>query len=164
VRRKAIVIGVVAILAAATAFGIRALIANRVANRVQDEEPDHEVTPSTGLERDKERMWRLVELKTRDDTGDVTYLVSPVSAINAASRVIEAEKANLIGLTPKEVLQRLNHDEGHRRGSYNFPFYPLAKDERAMVLRFDCGAFGWQFDLLLDEQDKVREVRRNWIE
>ena len=76
---------------------------------------------------------------------------------------MESEKGALVGLSPEEVLRRLDHNDAHRKGSYKAPFFPLAKDENAMVLRFDCGNFGWEFDLLLGEDGKVCEVRRQWI-
>ncbi len=132
-------------------------------NSIDDEEPDSQVVASTDLDTDKAKMWKLVEMQTVDDTGDVTYFVSPVSAINAAARVMEAEKKNLIGLKTEEVLLLLKHDPNHRKGSYNFPFWPLNENEKAIVFRFDCGRFGWQFDLLMDENDNVVEVRRQWI-
>ena len=62
-----------------------------------------------------------------------------------------------------EILAHLNHVDSHRQGSYNFPFHPLAPDEQAYVFRFDCGRFGWQFDLLYGEDQRVTEVRRRWI-
>jgi hypothetical protein len=31
------------------------------------------------------------------------------------------------------------------------------------VLRFDCSNFGWQFDISLDDEKRVRSVQRRWI-
>lgn len=124
---------------------------------------DGPIRKSSNLAADKKKMWKLVKIKTKDDTGDVEYFVSPVSAINAAARVMESEKDKLIGMNLKQVLKELGHVESHRKGSYNFPFIPLGKDEKAYVFRFDCGAFGWQFDLLCDKDGKVVKVRRQWI-
>lgn len=164
ITRKMVILVSVAVLVTAIFFVLRHAAPSAVGVDPRfDEELEHGTSPSMDLIRDKKLMWVLVPHETIDQSGKVTYMVSPVSAINAASRVIEAESGQLIGRSKKETLDYLNHDPNHRKGAYNFPFFPLAATERAMVLRFDCGNFGWQFDLLLDENDKVVKVRRHWI-
>ena len=128
-----------------------------------DEDPDEEITVSENLEHDLRVMWQLVEIDTKDQSGDVVYNVSPVSAINAASRAFESLKSDLIGLNREQVLSLLKNDPKHHLGSYNFPFWSLPKGQNAMVFRFDCGNFGWQFDLHLDENETVSHVERRWI-
>ena len=64
-------------------------------------------------------------------------------------------------MTREEVISVLGDPRTSNDSIYNFPFWPAPKG--AMVYRFDTGAYGWQFDLLFDEQGKVNEVQRSWI-
>jgi hypothetical protein len=123
---------------------------------VYDEKIQPDVTPSTDLAADRKRMWRTVP-----GVGEQSrhFHVSPVSAINAASRVFAT--VELKGKTPEEVKQLLGVEPRSDYG-YHAPFY--SDGEGSMVCRFDCGRFGWEFHIVFDGQGKVAEVRRRGIE
>ena len=112
---------------------------------------------------DKIKMWKLIPKKSIDENGDTTLMVSPVSAINAAKRYFDIEGPKLIGLTTDQAIKYLEIPESHKFSSYNFPFHSLGKDEKALVFRFDCGNYGWQIDLLYDDQQKIFKNRIQWI-
>jgi hypothetical protein len=80
-------------------------------------------------------------------------------AINAASRVFNT--VELIGKTRDEVVKLLGDPKTSSDSIYNFPFWPARQG--SLVYRFDCGAYGWQFNLVLGDDGRVREVERHWI-
>jgi hypothetical protein len=123
---------------------------------VHDEKFQNEITTSSDLATDRERMWRTV---AGVGTPSPKFEVSPVSAINAASRVFATVR--LEGKTADEVARLLGVRARPKYG-YNFPFYPT--DKKAKVYRFDCGSFGWQFDVIFDAEGKVSEVERKGID
>lgn len=116
-----------------------------------DEKPGEEVSKSDDLAGDIQRMWKTVP------HGE--FPVSPVSAINAASRVFAT--VDLVGKTTNEVFATIGHNKTSNDSGYNFPFWPV--ETGALVYRFDCGHFGWQFNLKLDASGTVKEVERKWI-
>ncbi len=116
-----------------------------------DEEPGKEQGKSDDLAGDIKRMWKTVP--------HGKFPVSPVSAINAASRVFAT--VDLIGKTTNEVFAAIGHNETSNDSGYNFPFWPV--ETNALVYRFDCGHFGWQFNLKLDASGTVKEVETKWI-
>lgn len=119
--------------------------------KLRFDEPEDQVRQSPNLERDSETMWKTV----RHD-----YLqVSPVSAINAASRVFAT--LNLVGKTTNEVFELIGHNTRSSASSYKAPFFPVKTN--TIVYRFDCGDFGWQFNLETDASGKVTAVERKWI-
>jgi hypothetical protein len=117
-----------------------------------DEEPQGEGRPSRDLDGDLTVMWRTVPL-----AGE-TWEVSPVSGINAAGRVFAT--VDLKGKTREEAEQAIRYDPRPRYG-YHRPFWPVKKG--TWFLRFDCGNFGWQFDITFDDQKRVKAVERRWI-
>jgi hypothetical protein len=116
-----------------------------------DEDLARETAKSTNLTVDIKRMWKTVP------NGD--FPVSPVSAINAASRVFET--AQLIGKNTNEVFALLGHNKTTSDSGYNFPFFPVKSG--TVVYRFDCGNFGWQFNLAPDSSGTVQKIERKWI-
>jgi hypothetical protein len=117
-----------------------------------DEDPQGEDIRSRDLDHDLDAMWRTVPI-----AGE-TWEVSPVSGVNAAGRVFAT--VELKGKTREEAEQAIRYDPRPRYG-YHRPFWPVKKG--TWVLRFDCGDFGWQFDILLDDQKRVKSVQRRWI-
>jgi hypothetical protein len=105
-------------------------------------------------------MW---ETRKLGGTPDPTHGLNPRSstdrAINAASRVFNT--VELVGKTREEVVRLLGDPKASSDSIYNFPFWPAPKD--ALVYRFDSGAYGWQFNVVLGDDGKVREVKRHWI-
>jgi hypothetical protein len=116
-----------------------------------DEQVTKETVKSSNLPADIKRMWKTVP--------GPDFPVSPVSAINAASRVFET--AQLVGKSTNEVFALLGHNTKSNDSGYNFPFFPVASS--TIVYRFDCGSFGWQFNLMLDSDGAVVNAERRWI-
>jgi hypothetical protein len=121
------------------------------------------VDPSTysrDLPRDIKQMWETPPL-----SGDAGPQAGPHPrgstdrAINAASRVFNT--APLVGLTREQVVALLGDPRKSNDSLYNFPFWPAPAG--AMVYRFDCGAYGWQFNLPIGIDGKVSAVDRRWI-
>jgi hypothetical protein len=100
-------------------------------------------------------MWRTVPGIGQTSS---KFEVSPVSAINAANRVFATTV--LEGKTADEVAAALGFRPRPRYG-YDFPFWPSEKGN--VVYRFDCGNFGWQFNVRFDGQGHVAAVERKWI-
>lgn len=119
--------------------------------RFDEELFDGSSNKSEDLASDIKLMWRTVPHKD--------FHVSPVSAINAAERVFES--VELVGKTSAEVFAVIGHNKTSNNSGYNFPFWPVKKG--TLVYRFDCGNFGWQFNLRLDESGRVAKVERQWI-
>lgn len=86
-------------------------------------------------------------------------MASTPRAIWAASRVFNS--VVLTGKTRKQVIAELGDPKTSNNSKYNFPFWPVPKG--TMAYRFDNGAYGWQFNVLFDKQDKVSRVERKWI-
>ena len=118
---------------------------------ISDERISHRIHPSKNLELDRKIMWRTVQGKE--------WVVSPASAINAASRVFAL--VDLKGKTTNEVFAILGHNIKSSNSSYHGPFFPVTAN--TLVYRFDCGSSGWQFNVLFDSEGRVTEVERLWI-
>ena len=116
---------------------------------VFDEDLARQTAKSSDLSADIKHMWKTVP--GRD------FPVSPISAINAASRVFES--VQFTGKTTNEVFALIGHNTSNDSG-YNFPFYSVETD--TVVYRFDCGNFGWQFNLVMDSSGSVQKVERRW--
>ena len=121
-----------------------------------DEALDKNVSASTDLQRDCELMWQTVAL-------EVGFRVSPTSSINAASRVFAYVEPLIIGKPMYMVEELLCCPRERVHYIYQVSFFPPLDNEQVRVFRFDCGYFGWQFDLLLDELNCVSKVRGRWI-
>ena len=109
-------------------------------------------TKSANLTRDIKAMWATTRL--HDEA-----FASTGTAIAAADRVFNT--VSLVGKTREEVVALLGDPHTSNNSQYNFPFWPAPKG--AMVYRFDCGAYGWQFNILFDRHAKVKSVERKWI-
>jgi hypothetical protein len=108
----------------------------------------------TKLEADIKLMWQTYK------GADGSAGSSTPEAVKAAKRVFG--KVNLIGMTRSEVVEKLG-DPQKAAGSY---FKHSAREVKAGTLfyRFDTGIYGWQFNLLFDDQGKVLEVKGRIIE
>ncbi|HEX4609528.1 MAG TPA: hypothetical protein VH092_15120 [Urbifossiella sp.] len=114
--------------------------------------------PSDDLASDLKLMWETGPMTWVADHASRSKLASTPEAIHAASRVFNT--VELMGKTRTEVATLLGDPKSSSKSIYNFPFWPLP--EGAMVYRFDTGAYGWQFNVVL-EDDKVIRVERHWI-
>lgn len=114
-----------------------------------------EAVASTDLAADLQRMWETEAMGGGDGEA------STLAAILAASRVFNT--VALVGKTGAEVKALLGSPVKSSRSVYRGePFWPLR--HRGMVYRFDCGTFGWQFNVYCDGDDaRVSEVERLWI-
>jgi hypothetical protein len=105
-------------------------------------------------------MWETRRLRgTPDATHGPNPRASTDRAINAASRVFNT--VELGGKTRDEVVALLGDPRSSSDSIYNFPFWPAPKG--SLVYRFDSGAYGWQFNVILGDDGRVREVQRSWI-
>ncbi len=115
---------------------------------------------SSDLPGDLRLMWETQKLGgTPDPTHGPNPRASTDRAINAASRVFNT--VELVGKTREEVVGQLGDPKSSSDSIYNFPFWPAPKG--SLVYRFDCGAYGWQFNVVLGADGRVREVERHWI-
>lgn len=112
------------------------------------------ISVSTNLKRDKRVMWQTVPSRSGD------YTVAPVSAINASRRVFESLDGTLIGKDRDEVRSLIGYKDRPNYG-YHGKFWDIR--QHAYVYRFDCGSFGWQYNLYLDENRIVEDVEIRWI-
>jgi hypothetical protein len=127
----------------------------------EDTEVEDVTAVSTNLADDIKLMWRTCPLK--GNPGPVTVKVpkgSTASAIAAALRVFNTVK--FVGMAKAEVIAKLGDPNTSSDSLYNFPFFPV--HEKALVYRFDTGDGGWQFNLMLDESDKIQKVERLGIQ
>jgi len=115
---------------------------------------------SSDLAGDLRLMW---ETKRLNGTPDPNHGPNPRSstdrAINAASRVFNT--VELDDKTREEVVALLGDPTSSSDSIYNFPFWPAPN--ASLVYRFDSGAYGWQFNVVLGADGRVREVERHWI-
>jgi hypothetical protein len=115
---------------------------------------------SADLPSDLKLMW---ETRRLGGTPDASHGTNPRSstdrAINAASRVFNT--VELSGKTRDEVVSLLGDPKSSSDSIYNFPFWPSPKG--SLVYRFDSGAYGWQFNVVLGDDGRVQEVQRHWI-
>lgn len=113
-------------------------------------------TVSTDLTADLQRMWQTEPMRSGDGEA------STLAAIMAASRVFNT--VSLVGKTGAEVKALLGSPVTSSRSVYRGqPFWPLRV--RGMIYRFDCGNFGWQFNVYCNgDGEPVTEVERRWIE
>ena len=115
---------------------------------------------SEDLPADLKLMWETQRLGgTPDPTHGPNPRASTDRAINAASRVFNS--VGLVGKTRDEVVELLGNPKTSNDSIYNFPFWPVPQG--SLVYRFDCGAYGWQFTVVLSGDERVKEVQRHWI-
>lgn len=115
---------------------------------------------SSNLASDLRLMWETQKLGgTPDPTHRPNRRASTVRAINAASRVFNT--VDLVGKTREEVVGQLGDPKTSSDSIYNFPFWPAPKG--SLVYRFDCGSFGWQFNVVLGADERVEVIERYWI-
>ena len=114
---------------------------------------------STDLPSDLQIMWETANPRQAADSfGGPDRRPSTDRAINAASRVFNS--IPLVGRPRTDVVAILGEQNGGLETSANL--FADARPSAMMVYRFDAGAYGWQFNLVLDADDKVTEVKREW--
>ena len=115
---------------------------------------------STDPGHDLELMWETKPLRgSPDPDSGVDRRASTDRAIKAAERVFNS--VELAGKSRAEVVATLGDPKTSNKSMYNFPFWPAPPN--ALVYRIDCGSYGWQFNVLFDEADRVRDVERLWV-
>ena len=145
----AVVLGAAALWFYLPRFGLRTLPANHPADG-----------RSENLPADLKLMWETEPLSgTPDRTHGPNPRASTDRAINAASRVFNT--VELVGKTPEEVKAVLGDPRASSDSIYNFPFWPAPRG--ALVYRFDCGFYGWQFNVVFGLRGRVNDVERLWI-
>jgi hypothetical protein len=107
---------------------------------------------SANLQKDIQEMWSVSK-------GDNGFTASTNEAISAANRVFNT--VDLKGLSKGEISKLLRVDLRSPKYGYIAPFWPVK--ENTFVLRFDCGLYGWQFDIYLDKKERCKKVERKWI-
>src|SRR5262249_24618833 len=116
---------------------------------------------SVDLPEDLKLMWETQQLRgTPDPSHGPNPRSSTDRAIAAADRVFNT--VELIGKTREEAVSLLGDPKSSNNSIYNFPFYPASKG--SLVYRFDTGMYGWQFNVVLGDDGRVREVQRHGIE
>ena len=120
-----------------------------------DARSDRSTQTSDNLDRDKLIMWNTVPNRKG------IFNVVPVSSINASRRVFESLKTKLIGKNLDEVRELIGYRNRPHYG-YHDAFFGVAR--HAFVYRFDCGTFGCQYNLYLDDERIVTDVEYLWIE
>ena len=123
-------------------------------SRVFDEPIDDSASVSNDLDGDKRMMW------CTQPSCSGEFCVSPVSAINASRRVFETLRTQLVGKDRDQIQELIGYDERPDYG-YNGAFFGVKK--HAYVYRFDCGNFGWQYNLYLNDEKIVTNVEYLWI-
>jgi len=103
---------------------------------------------SSDLEADVLTMWSV------DKEGRSTQ-----AAILAASRVFNTVK--LVGMKRGQIVALVGDHSRRPNGKYNFPFWPASDSD--LVYRFDNGAYGWQFNVVLNWRGTCTRVERHWI-
>lgn len=115
---------------------------------------------SADLASDLKLMWQTHPLQGNAGPNvGPNPMCSTDDAINAASRVFNS--VNLDGKTRAEVVALLGDPKTSNDSIYNFPFWPAPRG--SFVYRFDCGSYGWQFNVVFGLRGRVTEVRRHWI-
>ncbi len=84
-------------------------------------------------------MWETANQRSTDN------------AIYAAKRVFNT--VTLVGMKGKDVLALLGSTNKSNDSIYSFPFYPIKA--RALVYRFDNGAWGVQYNVYVEGDEAV---------
>ncbi|MBD3675884.1 MAG: hypothetical protein HUJ26_20440 [Planctomycetaceae bacterium] len=112
------------------------------------------ILTSCSKTEDRELMW---ETRKYSDG----KIASTHEAQEAAERYFK--RTDLIGRNKEEVFELVGHPQKSNDSVYNFPFYP-PEEENVIVYRFDTGNYGWQFNIILDDNDTVTKVVKLGIE
>lgn len=109
---------------------------------------------SADLDADLKAMWEVNPPEAGRE-----WMTATNEAIWAAVRVFNT--VDLKGLSLEEARKILHLHLRDERYGYQLPFWPTP--ENSYSLRFDNGAWGWQFDLILDEAGNILCVNREPI-
>jgi hypothetical protein len=105
-------------------------------------------------------MWETVNLRPHEEPDGNDLIASTELAIELAKQFFDT--TNLVGLKSEQVEQIVGQPESWK-SSYNFPFY--GRDiSNSIVYRFDSGFFGWEFEVVFDDEGKVMHVLHKSIE
>lgn len=110
---------------------------------------------STNLAADIEAMWSVAPMPQGRN-----WVAASVEADSAALRVFNT--VNLIGMSRDEVTRSLRLDLRSKNYGYCAPFYPVSTN--ALAVRIDNGHYGWQFNVVFGDGDRVIKVERHGIE
>ncbi len=105
-------------------------------------------------------MWETVNLGPREDLGADDLIASTERAVELAKKFFDTR--NLVGLTSDQVRQVVGQPKSWNT-SYAFPFYGHDHPS-SIVYRFDTGAFGWEFEIVFDNEGKSTNVVHKPIE
>lgn len=106
------------------------------------------------LLKDKKKMWQI-ELIRHPNGLEMVSLASPNSAINAANRVLQFEKNNLIGLSKSEALKKIHYD-GKFRVDHNL-------SKHLLMLSFSNEKYLLQFDAMINSDGKIEAIHKKLI-
>ena len=84
-----------------------------------------------------------------------------VAVFRDSLRLAADNTVALEGKTRDEVVSLLGDPQASNDSIYNFPFWPAPRG--ALVYRFDCGAYGWQFNVVFGLRGRLTGVERLWI-
>jgi hypothetical protein len=126
----------------------------------------HRVTPKTlgGEEGEKSQnlevdVAMMFETTLKKFSNDKNLIVSTEKAIESANRVFNS--IELYGKSRDEIVDYFVNKISPSY-SYNFPFSPK-ETNNSIVLRFDNGFYGWQFEIQFDDSHRCIDVKRRWI-
>jgi hypothetical protein len=116
---------------------------------------------SADLPADLKLMWETGTMDWVADSTRRTNKASTERAITAASRVFNT--VELVGKSRAEVAALLGDPRISNDSIYRSPYAFWPPPPNAVVYCFTNGAFGWQFHVVFDTNERVRMVERLWI-
>ncbi len=87
------------------------------------------------------------------------WVASSYEADAAAERVFNT--VNLIGLSRDAVTNALRMDMRSKEYGYVLPFYPVSTN--VIPVRIDNGNYGWQFNIVINDSNRVVRVEKRGI-
>jgi len=114
------------------------------------------IPQSEDLKSDIRTMWGVAPMKEGN-----TWATATDEAVDASERVFNTLK--LTGLSRKEVNDALMVDLRSEDYGYYEPFWSIMDPEQTFLVRIDNGRYGWQYEIVYDENDHVERVERQWI-
>jgi hypothetical protein len=109
---------------------------------------------SDDLEADLNLMWEV-----GDTEEDRDWVTATPDAVWAANRVFNS--IDVVGLKVNELEAKVKLHLRSKAYGYRAPFWPV--DDGIYYLRFDAGAWGWQFEFPLNEQQRITKMNKRWI-
>jgi hypothetical protein len=109
---------------------------------------------SDDLDADLKLMWEV-----GDPVEDRNWVTATPEAVWAANRVFNS--IDVVGLKVDELETKVRLHLRSKDYGYRAPFWPV--DEGTYFLRFDTGAWGWQFEFPLDAEQRITKMNKQWI-